>query len=78
MHQTARGQLPEARHAFVGGMVVLEVLALEVRAALPPVVGSDAGGPHVVPRAFGDHQAIALQAAGFVDEGRGGRPAGVV
>ena len=34
--------------------------------------------PDVVGRAFSDHQAIACQAAGRVDQGRGGRPAGLV
>ena len=62
----------------VDGMVVFEVLALLVFAALPPGVEPDEERPDVVLRAFTDHEAIACQAAGLVDQGRGGRPAGIV
>ena len=78
MHQAADRQLPEARHPFVDGMVVFEVLALQVFAALPPIVEPDEEPPDIVLRAFSDHEAIAGQAAGLVDQGRGGRPAGLV
>ena len=78
MHQATGRQLPEARYTFVDGMVVFEVLALQVFAALPPGVEPDEESPDVVPRAFTDHEAIACQAAGVVDQGRGGRPAGLV
>ena len=35
------GQLPQARHTFVDGMVDLEVLSFQVFAALSPVVEPD-------------------------------------
>ena len=38
VHQTTAGQLPEARHALVRGVVVLEVFALQIFAPLAPVV----------------------------------------
>ena len=69
MHQATVGQLPQARHTFVGGMVDLEVLALQVFAALSPIVEPDEEPPDVVLRAFSDHEAIACQAAGLVNEG---------
>ena len=59
-------------------MVVFEVLALQIFAALPAPVASDEENPNVVLRAFGDHEPIARQAAGLVDQGRGGLPAGIV
>ena len=74
----AVGQSPEARYAFVDGMVDFEVLPLQVFAALPPVVEPHEEDPEVVLRAFADHEGIAGTAAGLVDQGRGGRPAGVV
>ena len=76
MHQAPGRQLPEARHPFVDGMVGFEVLALQVFAALPPIVKPDEEPPDVVLRAFTDHEAIACQAAGLVDQGRGGRASG--
>ena len=76
MHQMAVGQLPKARYAFVDGMVVFDVLALEVFPALPPVVEPDGEDPDVVLRAFADQEGIARNAAGLVNEGRGGRPSG--
>ena len=48
MHQATVGQLPEARDPFVDGMVVFEVLSLEVFPAMPPVVEPDEEGPDVV------------------------------
>ena len=61
VHQATVGQLPEARDPFVDGMVVFEVLSLEVFPALPPVVEPDEEGPDVVAlRTFADHEAIAL------------------
>ena len=78
VHQTTVGQLAEARYAFVGGIVVLEVVALLVFAALPPAVGPDEEHPDVVVRALADDEVVAPQAAGLVDEGRGARPAGIV
>ena len=47
-------------------------------AALPPGVEPDPERPDVVLRAFPGHEAIAGQAAGLVDQGRGGRPASLV
>ena len=61
-------------HRMVGG----EVLALQVGAALSPIVEPDEERPDVVRPAVSDHEAIAGQAAGLVDQGRGGRPAGLV
>ena len=78
MHQATGRQLPEARHPFVHGMVVFDVVALEVFVALPPEVEPDDAQPDVVLRAFDDDEAIACQAAGLVNQGRGGRPAGIV
>ena len=78
VHQAPGRQVPEARHPFVDGMVGDEVLALQVVAALPPIVEPDEERPDVVRRAFTDHEAITGQAAGLVDQGRGGRPAGLV
>ena len=77
MHQATDRQLPEARDTFVDGMVVFEVLALQVFAALSPGVEPDEDSPDVVLRTFSDHEAIACDAAGLVDQGRGGRPAGL-
>ena len=65
------GQLPQARHTFVDGMVDLEVLSFQVFAALSPVVEPDEEHPEVVLRAFADQERIARQAAGLVNQGRG-------
>ena len=70
--------MPQARYAFVDGMVDLEVLALQVSAALPAVVEPDKAYADVVLRAFADQAGVACQAAGLVDQGRGGWPACVV
>ena len=78
MHQAPGRQLPEARDSFVEGMVGGEVLALQVVAAVPPIVEPDEEGPDVVVRALAEYEAIACQAAGLVDQDRGGRPAGLV
>ena len=59
-------------------MVDFEVLTLQVGAALPSVVEPDEGDTDVVLRAFADHEGIARQVAGLVNQGRGGRPAGIV
>ena len=45
------------------GMVVFEVLALQVLAALSPGVEPDEDSPDVVLRAFSDHEAITCEAA---------------
>ena len=74
--QTTKWQPPHARHAFVGGIVVLEVLALQVLVPPSPAVGPDEESPNVVPGTLADHDGIARQSAGLVDLGRGGRPAG--
>ena len=42
------------------------------------VVEPDKENPDVVRRAFGDQEGIARQAAGLVNQGRGGRPVGIV
>ena len=60
------------------GMVDVEVLTLQVEAALPAVVEPDEEDPDVVRRAFGDQEGIARQVAGLVNQGRGGRPVGIV
>ena len=78
VHETTVGQLPEARYAFVGGVVVFEVIALLVFPALPPAVGPDEEDPDVVRRSFADDEVIARDAADLVDEGRDARPAGIV
>ncbi len=74
----AVGQLPYARYAFVDGMVELEVLTLQIGAALPVVVEPDEGDTDVVLRAFADQEGIARDAAGLVNQGRDGRPVAVV
>ena len=56
MHQATDRQLPEARYTFVDGMVVFQVLALQVFAALLPVEPEEES-PDIVLRAFSDHQA---------------------
>ena len=71
-------QLPQARDPFVDGMVDVEVLTLQVGAVLPAVVEPDEGDPDVVRRAFADQEGSARDAAGLVNQGRGGRPAGIV
>ena len=78
MHQMAGGQLPQARYAFVDGMVDFEVLTLQIGAALPAVVEPDEEDPDVVGRAFADQEGIARDSTGLVNEGRGGRPVGIV
>ena len=78
MHQTAVGQSPHPRHTFVDGMVDLEVLSLQLFVPLSPGVVPDAVDPDVVLRAFADRQAIARDAAGLVDQGRGGWPVAIV
>ena len=78
VYQMAVGQLPEARHAFVDGIVVLEVVALLVFAPLPAAVGPDEENADVVLRPLSDDEVIARQAARLVDEGRDARPAGIV
>ena len=72
------GQLPQARHTFVDGMVDLEVLSFQVFAALSPVVEPGEEHPEVVLRAFADQECIARQAAGLVNQSRGGRPVNIV
>ena len=72
------GQLPQARHTFVDGMVDLEVLSFQVFAALSPVVEPDEEYPEVVLRAFADQERIARPAAGLVNQGRGDRPVNIV
>ena len=78
VHQATVRQLPHARDAFVEGMVDLEVLPLHVFVALPPAVEPDEERPDVVLRAFADQERIACQAAGLVNQGRGGRPMSIV
>ena len=74
----AVGQLPEPWRAFVEGVVALEPPALPVGAALPPGVDPDEERPGVVRRAFADQQPIGLHPAGVINQGRGGRPQGIV
>ena len=74
----AVGQLSHARDGFVDGLVDLEVLPLQIGAALPAVVEPDEEDPAVVRRAFADQEGVARNAAGLVNQGRGGRPAGIV
>ena len=78
MHEATVGQLPQSRHAFVDGMVDLEVLTLHIGVALSPGVEPEGEDPDVVLRAFADHERIARQAASLVNQGRGGRPLRIV
>ena len=78
VNQTTVGLSPHARHALVDGVIVLEVLALQVLAALPSVVEPDEGHADVVLRTFANDEAVVRQSAGLVDEGRGGRPVRIV
>ena len=50
-HQTTFGQLPEARDAFVEGVVDFQVLALQIDTALPAGIEPDELHPDVVLRA---------------------------
>ena len=59
-------------------MVELEVLTLQVGAAQPAVIEPDEGDTDVVRRAFADQEGVAHDAAGLVNQGRGGRPVGIV
>ena len=77
-HHAAVGLLPKTRDGFVDGVVAFHVLALPVRAPLPPVVEPDERDPAIVPRAFANHEGIALHAAGVINQGRGGRPQRIV
>ena len=63
----------EAWDAFVGGIVVLEVVALLLFTALSPAVGPDEEHANVVLRALACDEVIAHQDAGRVDEARGAR-----
>ncbi len=66
----AVGQLSHARDGFVDGLVDLEVLPLQIGAALPAVVEPDEEDPAVVRRAFADQEGVAHDAAGLVNQGR--------
>ena len=79
MSHVAGGQLPGAGHRFVVGVVDVEVLARQVRsrlAAVKEILGEV--DPRVVAGPFADHQHIARDAAGLVDQGGRGGPVGVV
>ena len=78
MGEAAVGQLPQARQAFVQRVVELEVLALQVLAALTPegVLGEEDLG--VVAAALADNQSVARCPAGVIDQGGGGGPVGIV
>ena len=78
MHQATVGQLQETWHAFVDGVIDFEVLALQVFATLPPVVEPDEEHPAGLLQAVANQQGIALHAAGFINQGRGGGPVGIV
>ena len=79
MDDPAVGQPPQPRHALVHGMVGLEILALELRTALPAIERPDEEqvDPAVEP-AVARHQYVALRPAGLVDQPRGARPQRVV
>ena len=72
------GQLAEAGHGFVDGVVDLKVLALQVDAALPPVVEPRAADLNVVFRPGADQQGIAHHAAGLIEQGGGRGPQALV
>ena len=74
MHQATVGQLMRARHAFVNGMVDLDILLLPVLTAFPPVTEPEEEDPDGVWRAFADYQTVALNATSLVNQSRGGRP----
>ena len=78
MDEAAVGQLPQARQAFVQRVVELEVLALQVLAALTAVVDPCEEDAHLVARALADHQSVARCPQGVVDQGGGGGPVGIV
>ena len=78
MHDAAVGQLPDTWHPFVDGVVGPEVLAYPVFTKLPPVVSLGEKNPDIVLWAAADYQGIALDAARLIDQGRGGRPVGIV
>ena len=55
-NQMAVGQLSHARDGFVDGMVELEVLTLQIGAALPAVVEPDKEDLDILLRAFADQE----------------------
>ena len=79
MNQLAVGHPPEARHAFVPGMVDVEIQPFPFLATLPAVAEPGKEPFDVVLRAaVTEYQHIALRPAGFVNQAGGGLPAGVI
>ena len=78
VHQPIIGQSSEAWYALVVRVVELQVVPYHLIVALAPVVDCCEKNLVIVSGAFGNIQGIAPGAAGFVDEGRGCRPKGVV
>ncbi|MCY4025382.1 MAG: hypothetical protein OXH75_03595 [Acidobacteria bacterium] len=78
MYQAVGGPLREAGRSFVAREVDVEVLARQVRPRLAAVEIPAEVDPRVVAGPFTDHQRVARGAAGLVDQGSCGGPAGVV
>ena len=78
VYQAAVGQLAQTRQTFVPRVVELEIVALQVLAALAALVEAGKQDADVVAGALGNHQLVAGHAAGVVDEGGGCGPVGVV
>ena len=74
----AVGQLPYTRHTFVDRVVDVEVLALPVGVALPPEIEPGAEDPNSFLGALADQEGIAVEAAGLINQGRGGWSQGLV
>ena len=78
VNDVAVGQPFEARHAFVLVEIDLGVHALQFLVALTAVVEPGQDDPSVVGRPLRDHQFMALDAAGGIDQGSGRRPVGII
>ena len=78
MNQLAVGQLPDTRHAFVPGVVVLEIVLLQVLSSLALVMGGCKEDADVVLRSLTDQQGVADGSHALVDQGRGRGPQGAV
>ena len=77
-NQFAVREALDAGHAFVDGVVGVEVASLQVVPALAAPVSTRRQDPGPAAGVVRDHEGTAGQVAGFVDQGQGGGPQGVV
>ena len=79
MDQPAVGEMPEAGDPFVQGVVVLEVIALQVPVPFSTEEGPRKVDPDVLVGApVAEHHAAAVRLEGLVDQRGGTRPVGRV